>query len=296
VELTDTQSNPTSVQQIDSPGTEVWREEWSEGWPIARKTQWVWERFAKKLIDETQTFGNVFFCFMDEHSYSEGNCGDHFLEFFTSRGAVWVDWDARREDVAFVCSPTRGGSDKNEEAVAAFTRDPIRPYILLESPPYQGDGLRSAIWTFAMGGGHYFLHADEGQETRQTGIMGYDPHVADGDKGMEKRDWLGHASRFFNERLLSPDSMSPHNELVGGGAYCFADPGREYAVYSPRDSGGGIDLALGEGVYACRFYDPRTGEFGEEIRVHGGATVRLEKPTTADWAVRVRVLAPAGGR
>ncbi len=79
----------TSVcQEIHSPGVEVVDEEWSGGWPAAKKTQWVWERFSRKLIDDTKRYGNVFFAFMDEHSYTEGNCGDHFLEFFTRRGAT----------------------------------------------------------------------------------------------------------------------------------------------------------------------------------------------------------------
>ena len=82
---------------------------------------------------------------------------------------------------------------------------------------YQGSGVRSAIWTFSIGGGSYFFHADAGQETVRTGIMGYDPHVPGGDKGMDKRDWLGHASRFFNEHVSHLDSMVPHNDLSSTG-------------------------------------------------------------------------------
>jgi hypothetical protein len=66
---------------IASPGTEVWQEAWSDTWPSAKKTQWVWEQLSIKAIDELGSIGNVFFVFFDEHSYSEGNMGDHFLNF-----------------------------------------------------------------------------------------------------------------------------------------------------------------------------------------------------------------------
>ncbi len=89
----------TKAQVIDAPGTEIWMQTWSDRWPRAKKTQWIWERFAKKLIDETDSLDNVFFIYMDEHSYSEGNMGDHFLNFFRGRGALWMDWGRRRKGV-----------------------------------------------------------------------------------------------------------------------------------------------------------------------------------------------------
>ena len=92
--------NPiTQAQVIASPGTEVLDEDWDDAWPTAKQTQWIWERFADKLIRETAPYGNVFLVFMDEHSYSEGNCGDHFAAFFRQRGALWCDWDHRRDAV-----------------------------------------------------------------------------------------------------------------------------------------------------------------------------------------------------
>jgi len=99
--------------------------------------------------------------------------GDHFLHFFRSRGQVWVDWNSRRSDVAWVMSNTLEGANKNSDAVRGFKADPARPYIYLEGEPYAGDAVRTAIWTFSTGGGHYFFHADAGQETVRTGIMGY---------------------------------------------------------------------------------------------------------------------------
>jgi len=42
------------------------------------------------------------------------------------------------------------------------------------------------------------------------GIMGYDPHVAGGDTGQVRREWLGHASRFFNEAVDDLIGLIPH--------------------------------------------------------------------------------------
>ena len=277
------------VQVIASPGTEVWQEPWSGGWTNAKKTQWIWERLCVKFMDELNDLGNVFFVFMDEHSYSEGNCGDHFLQFFKSRGAVWVDWNSRRSGVDFVYGQAFS-TDKNSHAVSYFQAGPARPYLLLESGPYMGEDLRTSIWTFSIGGGHYFFHADEGQETVRTGIMGYDPYISGADKGMYKRDWLGHASRLFNDHVVDLDSMAPHNELSSSGTYCLADPGREYVVYSKIGSSTGFSLNLSHAAgktLTCRFYNPRTGQLGSPIYRAGGATESFTKPDSNDWALHV---------
>lgn len=281
----------TEAQMIDSPGTEVWSQPWSDAWPSRKKTQWIWERFSKKLIDETAPFGNVFFVFMDEHSYSEGNMGNHFRDFFRNRGQVWVDWNARRSTIDWVMSSTFGGDDKNANAVTGFTGSPARPYCFLEGEPYQGSGVRTAIWTFAMGGGNFFFHADERQETVTTGIMGYDPNVPGGDKGMYKRDWLGHASRFFNEYVTNLDTLVPHNELSSSGAYCLADPGREYLVYSKIGSSTtfSLNMSANAGVFDCRFYNPRDGQFQATFQRQGGGTESFTKPDSNDWTLHVVV-------
>jgi hypothetical protein len=262
----------------------------------------VWERFSRKLIEETALFGNVFFVFMDEHSYSEGNGGDHFASFFRRRGAVWTDWERRRADVDFVCSGTFEGEDKNGLAVRGFQTRPARPYLHLEGGPYQGEGVRTALWTFLIGGGHYFFHNDSEQETATTGIMGYDPRVPGGDMGMTRRDWLGHASRFFNEGLADPsaslraglDALAPHNELVTAGrAYCLAQPGVEYVAYSPSGTDFALNLTDAAGSWEGRWYDPRTGQYGPTFRQAGGGVTTFTKPDARDWALHLFVVSDA---
>ncbi len=284
-------ANVEEAVRIATPGTEVYEQPWSGAWPNALKTQWVWERLAAEYVRQLNDFGNVYFVFLDEHSYDEGNMGDHFAAFFKKRGAVYVDWNARRDEVSWVYTDTFGGADKNAAAVEGFHTAPARPYLFLEGEPYLGEEVRTAIWTFSMGGGHYTLHADTGQETPQTGIMGYDPTVPGGDKGMEKRDWLGHASRFFNEHVRDLDALAPHNELVSNGAYCLADPGREYAIYVRGVNSVEVDLRAAPDVpINARVYDPRTGLFAEAPSIQGGRIVTVALATAADWVTHL--LAP----
>ena len=285
----DSGANVTKAQRLANPGREVWEEPWSDTWPREKKTQWVWERFARKLIAETEAFGNVFFVFMDEHSYIEGNGGDHFAAFFRNRGAIWVDWEARRDTVDWVSSGTVANTDKNADAVGGFARQPARPYVLLEGPPYQGAAVRTSLCTFTMGGGHFFFHDDERQETARTGIMGYDPNVPGGATGMIRRDWLGHASTFFNRAIRDIDTLAPHNQLVSQGVYCLADPGREYALYSVAGAPAilELDLSNAPGTFRWRFYNPRTGVFEAAAFTGGGSTALFVKPDDNDWALHL---------
>jgi hypothetical protein len=293
--LSDSKNITTVAQIIHSPGTEVLQEPWSEDWPPAKKTQWVWERYADKMIQETMRYGNVFYVFMDEHSYSEGNCGDHFLTFFKKRGALYADWDRRRDAVDLVHDDARDPEgDGNSGAIKAFVKTPSRPNISLEASPYQGDVVRRSIWTRAIGGLHFLFHNDERQETRQTGIMVYEPNVQGGkkDKVLERLDWLGHASRFFNNTIQDLDSMAPHNELVSSAneTYCLANPGTEYAVYSWNGDSLQLDLSAAAGkTIEARFYNPRNGQWTEPVQSTVDNKMDFRKPNSEDWVLYVRV-------
>ena len=243
------------------------------------------------MIRETMGYGNVFYVFMDEHSYSEGNCGDHFLTFFKKRGAVYTDWDKRREAVDFVHEDARGSEeDWNRRSIRMFAKIPSRSNISLEgsSNPYWGDVVRRSIWVRAIGGHHILFHNDELQETKQTGVMVYDSNVQGGkkDKILERLDWLGHASRFFNNTIQNLDSMAPHNELISSAkdTYCLANPGTEYAVYSWSGGSFQLDLSASAGkTVSARFCNPRNGRWTESIQVTGDDGKEFKKPDGKDW-------------
>ncbi len=295
--LSETKQLVVTPQAIHTPGREVLNESWSDNWPPAKKTQWVWERFANELIKQTLPIGNVFYVFMDEHSYNEGNCGDHFCEFFRSRGAFWVDWGRRRNMVDAVYDQGILLPGNDSRLKAQFSLFPYKPFFGLEEGGesrfnYTSD-LLPALWQYAMAGGNYFHHNDEGQETRTTGVMVFDPNVRNGKKQsvLERLSWIGHASRLFNETIKDLDRIAPHNELLDSAKdiYCLANPGQEYVVFARVGSPTKftLDVASYDHPLKCKFYNPKTGEFGSEFIRDSGSTIHFTKPDSEHWVLYI---------
>ena len=46
--VTDSGSPVTEVQMIDTPGTEIWSQAWSDGWSSRKKAQWIWETILQE--------------------------------------------------------------------------------------------------------------------------------------------------------------------------------------------------------------------------------------------------------
>lgn len=262
------------ITHIAKPGTEVDAKQWSENWPIRRKTQWLWERFCLKLIEETRLFGNVWFDFRDEWSYDNTtNMEAHFRKFFLDRGQVWAD---RSQDASFRVN--------NGHRVPAWGPTPA---MKTEGGPYGHADVRREVWRRATAGIHYMLHND----ARQPGIMAWDPKAAklkhlDPQKDLGRR-YVGIAARLFNEHVTRLDEMAPADTLVDGKAACLAVPGREYVIYLPSGPKVTVDLSSAKGTLASRWYDPRTGRFGKPIAVEGGALRAFEPPGRGDWVLHV---------
>jgi PKD repeat protein len=274
------------IVAIESPGTEVQHETWSDSWSRAKKIQWLWERYSQKLIDETLGFGNVFYVFMDEHSYCSGqqqDSGDHFRDFFRSRGAYWADWGQRRTSLDMVYDQRLLESANDDRLEEQFGRSPHRPFIGLEEGGagefnYSSD-LLYMVWKYLIEGGNYFHHNDGKMETGTTGVMVYDPHSTPHgrmDKVHERQTWMGNAARFFNQ-VENLDLMSPDDNLVSDGD-CLAVPGREYLVYLPNGGSFALDLTGVAGMFTVEQFNCRTGE--EEVlgTVTGGTTVDINAP------------------
>ncbi|MBI5545664.1 MAG: hypothetical protein HY901_17390 [Deltaproteobacteria bacterium] len=262
------------ITHIDSPGTEIHAETWSDSWPARRKTQWLWERFALKLIEEASACGNVWFDFRDEWSYeNDTNMEGHFRSFFMSRGMVWAD---RSAQASFrVTNP----------GVPPFGATPT---MKTEGEPYEHGDVREEVWARAVSGVHYLLHND----SRSPGVMAWDPRTASS-QGLDPqsdrgRKYVGIAGRFFNHELHSLDHMRPDDSLVNGEAKCLATPGLEYVVYLPASqSSVTVNLAQVQGEAAARFYDPRTGAFTATTTVSGGGSRAFSRPSNQSWVLHV---------
>lgn len=289
--LTDRRPIIEAAQRIATPGEEVLGQSWSETWTDARKTQWLWEQFAAKLLKETQPLGNTFYVFMDERSYSEGNCGDHFAEFFGRRNAFWIDGQLRRDRVDAVVGGHGAGRDINRSARRSFDRRPHRPFFEFELPPYRGAAVRHNLYACLLGGGHYFFHHDQDQETPTTGIMSYDPHVKNSDREAvrERLRWLGIACRVMNERVHDRRGLRPSNEVIHkGNGYCLAAPGSEYVVYVKSGGNAALLLEDAAGTYEVTLVSPRNGELGSAKVTCRENEMRLVLPDDADWLALIQ--------
>lgn len=94
----------------------------------------------------------------------------------------------------------------------------------------------------------------------------------------------------FFQQYLPFAGMRPLLEgMTGDEAWCLAQPGRVYAVYTPHADE--IRLDLPRGSYTVRWYNPRAG--GEPVAgdaVHGGKAVSLGDPPhdpDSDWVILV---------
>lgn len=140
------------------------------------------------------------------------------------------------------------------------------------------------LWGNLMGGG-------SGVEW----LFGYEnPHTDINAEDWRSRDRMWdqtrHALEFFHEHLPFWE-MWPANELVQArGAYGFTKEGSVYAVYLP--SGGETKVALPDGEFRVRWYDPRNGG---ELQTGTVETVSGGKPSIGlppsepkrDWAALI---------
>jgi hypothetical protein len=76
----------------------------------------------------------------------------------------------------------------------------------------------------------------------------------------------GSLSRFLREADPPFWKMSPNDALASGrGNWCLADPGSHYIVYFAEGVGDGTTLALPEGSFSARWYDPAANGVGSFV-------------------------------
>ena len=103
-------------------------------------------------------------------------------------------------------------------------------------------------------------------------------------------------------RILT-DSMDvftcePNNNLLSNraenGAYAFANPGREYAVYFPN--GGSVDISLNTGekmdakTVTMKWLDIGKSEWAEKAEISFSDSITLSTPTKDHWVVMIRLV------
>jgi Protein of unknown function (DUF4038)/Domain of unknown function (DUF5060)/Putative collagen-binding domain of a collagenase len=148
------------------------------------------------------------------------------------------------------------------------------------------EGLRRTAWEIYMAG----CYQTTGETARRG--TGYWPDTGGGwvngrgDDTMVLLRGYAHIVEFFTG--FAWWTTEPHDDLVNGGAWCLADPGRVYAVYLPM--GRTVHVRLLPGKYEARWLNPRTGKVDALPAVEqGGADAAPwaapEPPDHGDWAL-----------
>ena len=103
------------------------------------------------------------------------------------------------------------------------------------------------------------------------------------------------ALKFFADNSIPFWEMSNANDLIDDNqAYCLADEGKLYLVYSKQSSSSWLDLSGVSGVYEINWFDPRNGgapQTGTVQAAMAGEKVDLGQPPSdknLDWLAIVR--------
>jgi hypothetical protein len=108
-------------------------------------------------------------------------------------------------------------------------------------------------------------------------------------------DLTRYALEFFNNHLPFTE-MHHHDELtVANDDYCFAKPGRVYAIYLPAGGTTQLDLGKSSGTFAVQWFNPRAGGplcAGSVTTVKGPGSVAIGNPpadTDKDWVALIQL-------
>jgi len=112
------------------------------------------------------------------------------------------------------------------------------------------------------------------------------------------RDHLWNLTRYaleFFQNHLPFTEMDHHDDLTGAkDDYCFAKPGRSYAIYLPAGGTTQLDLGKSSGTFAVQWFNPRTGgplSSGTVAAVSGPGSVAIgnaPEDTDKDWVAVVK--------
>ncbi len=108
-------------------------------------------------------------------------------------------------------------------------------------------------------------------------------------------DMTRYALEFFREHL--PFTQMAHNDELTSAKddYCFAEPGRIYAIYLPAGGTTNLDLGNNSGTFFIQWYNPRTGgklQKGTVAEITGPGPVAIGNPpdeTDKDWAALIKL-------
>jgi hypothetical protein len=169
----------------------------------------------------------------------------------------------------------------NEEYGYEDHYPPSAPY---KAPVASSDANRRAAWEMVMAGGY--------QTTGETAKRGSGPGPytgggwvnGRGDDTMKMLNGYAHMVKFFTG--IEWWKTDPHDELVNHGAFCLAEPGRQYVMYLSH--GGDITVGLDPGQYEVKWFNPRSGEYSGPQIVSGPVWTSASAEDGADWVILMK--------
>jgi len=268
-------------------------------WNWREQNQFFQERFCDRLIAELSEYSNVLYEMFNEGEWYDREKRQlherHFLKFFRARcgnlllsNSDHIASDAPHSDpkLDVVTLHPYGWVGHFAIFERSFHRMPPKPYLYSEPvPEFNGhtpslDNVCRSVWETALAGAGWVNQNDTS--------FGWDKRAAIATKsGARDRayDIAGHCARFFNSGDVRFWEMVPNGKLASTGA-CLEKRGEEYVVYSPSGEPLTVDLSAARNAKLhVRWYNPRTGRFGEPSSVMGGNATTAFKPPFAGDAV-----------
>ncbi len=273
---------------------------YNASWTRQQKNQYFLERFCDRIIQATSDQPNVIYEMFNEGEwYNQTNLDNfqrHFLRFFrarTSRITMVNKSSFQSEancDMVSLHQPNWSSSTNATESFNTFgpkfNSSPAKPFFFSEPvPEYRGDpslhvALTRLMWGTVLGGAGFVVQNDcsFGWDTRSA--MAAQTANRDAVYDLE-----GHCARFFNESGIDFASMTPQGSLASTGV-CLARTGWEYVVFT-QSASFTVNLAGTSGGLACRFYNPRTGQFQPTFYRPAGGTQTFTAPDSSDWVLHI---------
>lgn len=254
--------------------------------------------FYRYAIDRLAAFDNVWWDLGNEHNEYRDAAWTKSMGEFVKRidpydrllsAHGYAEWRYGQAAWADFVVTQHSGAPAEANAWVLKYRDLNKPYVneeygyegVLEEwgQGQKGDLARQSHWAIAMAGGY----ATYGRWDDEASFYSGRPNIGPGGEQL-------HFLREFFAQL--PDrNLAPANERLPGG-FCLTDGQNVLAGYLPALPADSpleairVDLNGLETARELTWFDPRTGNASEPVRLDGDGSVR--RPSRADWAFTVR--------
>jgi hypothetical protein len=142
------------------------------------------------------------------------------------------------------------------------------------------DALRRTAWDIYMAGAYQTSGESVRRGTNVFPDTGGGWMNGRGDDTQTMFVGYGHIVEFFTS--FEWWKTNPHDELVDGGNYCLADPGKTYAIYLPH--AGNVTVKLEPGTYRAVWFNAASGQrFPMDSDVAGPSWTSPEPPDDTNW-------------